>query len=186
MAGSMLLLSLPALPFMLAYDGVRRGLGRPAVALPSLLRAVRPAPLPAPAATRTPTAPDGQLTAAVRALADACPLEVSLDVVGDIDGDDTARDGGEAAHVIRTAVEEALTNAAQHSGSGHVSVCIEHTGGGGLRAMVWDDGIGGADPDRGTGLRRIGVLVTALGGVMALTSPPGGPTMVAVELPRAW
>ncbi|MEW1722531.1 ATP-binding protein [Streptomyces sp. NPDC093109] len=181
--GSLLLLSLPAVPFLLAYDGVRRGLGRPAVALPSLLRAVRPVPVTGPAAAPSAAPAGGQLGAAVRDLADACPLEVALDVVGDIDGHDTATVGSEAAHVIRTAVEEALTNAARHSGSGQVSVVLEHTGDG-VRAMVWDDGLGGADADRGTGLRRIGGLVTALGGVMAITSPPGGPTMVAVEVPR--
>jgi signal transduction histidine kinase len=48
---------------------------------------------------------------------------------------------------------------------------------------VHDDGVGGADPDAGTGLRGLRDRVTALGGTMRLVSPPGGPTTLMVEVP---
>ena len=48
-----------------------------------------------------------------------------------------------------------------------------------------DDGQGGADPSRGTGLRGIERRVAAFDGVVALSSPPGGPTAVTLEIPCA-
>jgi signal transduction histidine kinase len=48
---------------------------------------------------------------------------------------------------------------------------------------VGDDGQGGADPAGGTGLRGIERRLAAFDGTMALSSPPGGPTIVTMELP---
>ena len=50
---------------------------------------------------------------------------------------------------------------------------------------VTDDGHGGADPARGTGLRGVERRLATFDGVLALNSPPGGPTMVMMELPCA-
>ena len=61
---------------------------------------------------------------------------------------------------------------------------IRHAGGM-LRIGVTDDGGGGADPARGTGLRGIERRLAAFDGVLALTSPPGGPTAVNLEIPCA-
>jgi DNA-binding NarL/FixJ family response regulator len=54
-----------------------------------------------------------------------------------------------------------------------------------LRIGVTDDGRGGADPARGTGLHGIERRLAAFDGVLALTSPSGGPTVVNMEIPCA-
>ncbi|WP_055588944.1 sensor histidine kinase [Peterkaempfera griseoplana] len=79
---------------------------------------------------------------------------------------------------------ELLTNAAKHSGAGQVWVDILHRAGA-LRITVTDDGRGGADPARGSGLRGIERRLGTFDGVLALASLPGGPTTVTMELPCA-
>ena len=61
----------------------------------------------------------------------------------------------------------------------------EHSKNGALTMVVLDDGTGGADPESGTGLRGIGRRLAAFDGTMTLSSPPGGPTVVTMELPCA-
>jgi signal transduction histidine kinase len=52
-----------------------------------------------------------------------------------------------------------------------------------LRITVTDDGVGGADPAIGTGLRGIERRLDAFDGILAVSSPAGGPTIVVVEVP---
>jgi signal transduction histidine kinase len=73
---------------------------------------------------------------------------------------------------------------ARHSGAQHAWVSLRHDGAG-LFLMVGDDGHGGADPDAGTGLHGIQRRLAAFDGTMTLSSPPGGPTVVTMELPCA-
>ena len=90
-----------------------------------------------------------------------------------------------AAAVESTAyfvVAEALTNIAKHSGATHAAVEARSSGAR-LRLLISDDGTGGADENRGSGLVGIRRRVEALDGVLTLTSPPGGPTRLEVELP---
>ncbi|MFD5651437.1 sensor histidine kinase [Streptomyces sp. NPDC127039] len=90
-----------------------------------------------------------------------------------------------AASVEATAyfvVAEALTNIAKHSGAARASVTARARGGR-LRLLVEDDGRGGADEDGGSGLTGIRRRVAALDGTLQLTSPPGGPTTLDVDLP---
>jgi signal transduction histidine kinase len=54
-----------------------------------------------------------------------------------------------------------------------------------LRVAVTDDGVGGADPARGTGLIGLGDRVGALGGTVTVTSPRSGGTSIVAELPLA-
>ena len=101
------------------------------------------------------------------------PCRVEVDVPGRL-----------AASVETTAyftVAEALTNAARHSGAGLVEVGVRRCGAR-LLVRVADDGRGGARED-GSGLAGIRRRVGAHDGTMTLTSPPGGPTTVEVELP---
>ncbi|MFI5795253.1 sensor domain-containing protein [Streptomyces sp. NPDC051677] len=79
-------------------------------------------------------------------------------------------------------VREALANVARHSGARRVWITGEH-GAGRLVVEVRDDGRGGADPVRGTGLTGLADRVSALDGRLTLTSPPGGPTLLRVEIP---
>lgn len=79
-------------------------------------------------------------------------------------------------------VSEALTNAAKHSRASEVHVDVEQTNGL-LRLSIRDDGIGGADPGRGSGLTGLGDRVDALGGSIEISSPPGSGTSLLVTLP---
>ncbi|MEN3612571.1 histidine kinase [Plantactinospora sp. ZYX-F-223] len=79
-------------------------------------------------------------------------------------------------------VLEALANASRHGGASTVEIDIAHTGTV-LRITVVDDGRGGADPARGTGLRGVRRRLGAFDGVLTVHSPVGGPTLVTVEIP---
>ncbi|MFF4416692.1 sensor histidine kinase [Streptosporangium sp. NPDC001559] len=80
------------------------------------------------------------------------------------------------------AVSETLTNAAKHSGAREVGIILDHDGRT-LRVSVTDDGHGGADPARGTGLRGLRHRLESFDGVLTLHSPPGGPTTATMEIP---
>ncbi|MDP9795581.1 signal transduction histidine kinase [Catenuloplanes nepalensis] len=116
------------------------------------------------------------LPAALRELADRTALSVTVH-----------SDLGErpAAHLESTAyfvVAEALTNAVRHGHAGQAWVRAYREQGQ-LIVEVTDDGRGGASPDLGTGLTGLADRAAVTGGRMLLSSPPGGPTVVRVELP---
>jgi glucose-6-phosphate-specific signal transduction histidine kinase len=123
------------------------------------------------------------LDGAVRALAMSLPLpvDVSIDVPGRADAPVES-----AAYF---AVAEMLANIVKHSGANRAWVQIEHGrkehGEDRLQMIVGDDGVGGADPAAGGGMRGIERRLAAFDGTMAVTSPPGGPTIVTLELPCA-
>ena len=77
---------------------------------------------------------------------------------------------------------EALANIAKHASASRVSVSVT-VGDGRVRIEVADDGLGGADPARGTGLRGLADRVEALGGMLHVESPAGKGTRLAAELP---
>ena len=79
-------------------------------------------------------------------------------------------------------VSEMLTNAAKHARASVVEVGAEASGGT-LRVCVRDDGAGGADPLRGSGLVGLKDRIEALGGTFSVHSPAGGGTTVCCELP---
>ena len=81
-------------------------------------------------------------------------------------------------------VSEALANAAKHARASLVRVDVTVTGQA-LRLLVHDDGMGGADPARGSGLIGLSDRVEAVGGSMEITSPPGGGTSLLVTIPVA-
>ncbi|WP_405004981.1 sensor domain-containing protein [Kitasatospora purpeofusca] len=80
------------------------------------------------------------------------------------------------------AVTEALANVAKHSGAVTASVEGRYVDGR-LTIEVADDGRGGADPGRGTGLTGLADRVAVVDGTLTVSSPPGGPTLVRVEIP---
>jgi signal transduction histidine kinase len=83
---------------------------------------------------------------------------------------------------IYFAIAEALTNIAKHSAATQASVRIRHHGSI-LTADIGDDGRGGADPGRGTGLAGLADRIAVINGKVLLSSPPGGPTLLRIELP---
>jgi signal transduction histidine kinase len=125
-----------------------------------------------------PVLADRGLGDAVRALALECPLQI--EVTADLPG----RLAPPVESAAYFAVSEVLANAVKHSGARRVWIDLRYEAGR-LRVSVTDDGHGGADPERGTGLRGIERRLATFDGVLALSSPPGGPTMVMMELPCA-
>jgi signal transduction histidine kinase len=81
-------------------------------------------------------------------------------------------------------VSEALANVAKYASATRTTISAECPGET-LRVEVVDDGIGGADSARGTGLRGLGDRVAALGGRLSIVSPSGGGTRVLAEIPLA-
>jgi signal transduction histidine kinase len=79
---------------------------------------------------------------------------------------------------------EALTNAAKHSHGREVRVSASYEGHS-LTVEVADDGIGGATPAGGSGLRGLADRVEALGGRFTVSSPPGRGTTLRAEIPCA-
>lgn len=114
---------------------------------------------------------------AVRALALRLPIATEVDV-------DLA--GGRADAPVESAayfaVSEALTNAVKHSGADRIWVDLHHADGR-LRISVTDDGRGGAKASAGSGLAGIERRLGTFDGVLAVSSPAGGPTMVTMEIP---
>jgi signal transduction histidine kinase len=79
-------------------------------------------------------------------------------------------------------VSEALANVAKHAQASRASVILQRVAGT-LRVEVTDDGQGGADPSRGTGLAGLNGRVRSVDGRLEVASPPGGPTRIVAELP---
>jgi signal transduction histidine kinase len=123
-----------------------------------------------------PVLADRGLADAVRALALDCPLRVETDI--DLPG----RPPAPVETACYFAVAELLTNAAKHSGARQARVDVRH-GDGRLRVEVTDFGLGGADPAGGGGLAGVERRLAAFDGIMAISSPAGGPTIVVLEVP---
>ncbi|MEU9141010.1 sensor domain-containing protein [Streptomyces sp. NPDC048404] len=119
---------------------------------------------------------DYGLHAAVADAADRCvvPVDVDLHLPGR-----PAQAVESAAYFV---VCEALANVARHSGADRAQVSGGHRDGR-LFLEIRDDGRGGADASAGSGLTGLADRVSVLDGRLALTSPPGGPTLLRVEFP---
>jgi signal transduction histidine kinase len=81
-------------------------------------------------------------------------------------------------------VSEALANVVKHANATSVSIAASSTATS-LRIEVGDDGGGGADAARGSGLRGLQDRVAAMGGTLATESPAGQGTLVVAEIPIA-
>ena len=125
-----------------------------------------------------PVLADRGLADAVRALALDTPLPTELDIALPAEVDMPV---GAAVYF---AIAEALANAVRHSGARTVRIQLTHSRGT-LRAEVTDDGAGGADPAAGTGLAGVERRLATFDGILAVSSPPGGPTIVVIEVPCA-
>ncbi len=125
-----------------------------------------------------PVLADRGLADAIRALALDTPLAIEVDI--DLPG----RPDRPVETACYFAVAEALANAVKHSGARQVQVRIRHADAR-LRITVIDDGCGGADPQRGSGLLGLERRLGTFDGVLAVSSPAGGPTIIAIEVPCA-
>jgi signal transduction histidine kinase len=125
-----------------------------------------------------PVLADRGLPDAIRALALDTPLHTETDI------ELAGRPDLPVESACYFAVAEALANAVKHAGARHVQIHARHDGEL-LRIEVTDDGAGGADPARGTGLRGLERRLATFDGILAVNSPPGGPTLVVIEVPCA-
>ena len=125
-----------------------------------------------------PVLADRGLADAIRAMALDCPMRIEL--AGDLDG----RLPPPVESAVYFAVSELVANVAKHAAARQTWIDIRHTDGM-LRIGVTDNGVGGADPARGSGLDGIERRLAAFDGVLAISSPPGGPTSVTMEVPCA-
>ncbi len=146
-------------------DGSIDELGQSLKELRDLARGIHPAVLS-----------ERGLEPAVRALAARAPVPV--DVVG--------RAAGRLPAAVETAayfvVSEALTNVSKYAQAGHATVRVERVDGQ-LLVEVSDDGVGGAMPSEGSGLRGLSDRVAALSGTLEVSSPPGRGTRLRAHLP---
>jgi len=119
---------------------------------------------------------EGGIGPALKSLTRRSPVPVALDV----------RVAGRLPERVEVAgyyvVAETLTNAAKHAEASAVRIQVAQNGRV-LDVTVSDDGVGGADPARGSGLVGLQDRVGALGGTIAVQSPPGGGTTVRATLP---
>jgi signal transduction histidine kinase len=113
---------------------------------------------------------------ALKALArrSAVPVELDLDL-----GSPPGQQAEVAAYYTAS---EALTNAAKHAQASVIDLRV-HGDDSALTLSIRDDGIGGADPSRGTGITGLKDRVEALGGTISVLSPPGHGTTLHVRLP---
>jgi signal transduction histidine kinase len=117
------------------------------------------------------------LDPAITALAARSPVPV--DVHSAIDGR-LAPPVEAAAYFV---VAEALTNVARYADAARARVELRGDGNGGIVVVVADDGVGGADPNAGSGLRGLQDRLAVIDGVLAIDSPPGGGTRLEATIP---
>ncbi|GAA3751728.1 sensor histidine kinase [Salinactinospora qingdaonensis] len=123
---------------------------------------------------------DHGLSAALPVAAGRCPVPVWVDV--DLPKRPSSRAEGIAYYVSC----EALTNIAKHAQATTVRVRCERVArrrGDLLRVVVTDDGVGGADPETGTGLYGLWDRVNAVDGTLVVDSPAGGGTVLTADIP---
>jgi signal transduction histidine kinase len=143
-----------------AFELVQQGLAE----LRDLARGIHPAVLS-----------ERGLAAALEDLVRASPVPVDLQVL-------QGRVAPEAEAAIYFTVGEALTNVAKHSRAELVSVQVE-VDGGEIRALVADDGVGGASPAAGSGLRGLHDRLDAIGGILTVRSRAGEGTTICARIP---
>ncbi|MGV9288717.1 sensor histidine kinase [Streptomyces sp. NPDC003719] len=119
---------------------------------------------------------DRGLDAALSSVASRCtvPVKVTVDLV--------ERPAAAIEGIAYFTVSELLQNVSKHSGARSASVEVWRTADR-LLMQVGDDGRGGARLDGGTGMKGLAERLSAVDGLFAVHSPPGGPTTVTAELP---
>lgn len=123
-----------------------------------------------------PALDNHDLTSAVEALAAGCavPCTVESSTLGDLPQQVEA--------TVYHVAAEAITNISRHSGASRARITLSRDAQA-VRMSVADDGHGGADERAGSGLAGLRRRVAAHDGRLVLSSPPGGPTRLEVELP---
>jgi signal transduction histidine kinase len=119
---------------------------------------------------------DRGLDAALSGVAARMPIPVRLTV------DLPRRPAPVIEAVAYFVVSEGLANIVKHAQATEAAVFVQRSGDR-LHVIVTDDGVGGADPARGTGLAGLARRAASVDGTFDIDSPPGGPTLLTVDLP---
>ena len=123
-----------------------------------------------------PVLQDRGLAGALTGLAANCSVPCRVDV------ETSERCAASVEATVYFVVAEALTNISRHSQARQAAVVIRSRAGR-LQVRITDDGRGGADQNRGSGLTGMRRRVEAHDGHLTLTSPPGGPTTLELDVP---
>ncbi len=145
--------------------GAQDELGRALEELRELARGIHPAVLS-----------DRGLRAALEALAGRSPVPVELE------GTPPERLPPSVEAAAYFVVAEALTNVVKYANASQARVSVSRSNGHAI-VEIADDGVGGADPGRGSGLRGLADRISALDGTMVLRSPDGAGTLIRAEIP---
>jgi signal transduction histidine kinase len=122
---------------------------------------------------------DNGLAAALESLAASSAIPATL-----VNNLDPAQRPSPAIETIAYfCAAELIANATKHSYANQIKIEIISERHSVLRLRITDDGIGGADQSRGSGLTGLGQRVSTVDGLLDLSSPPGGPTVATVDLP---
>jgi signal transduction histidine kinase len=124
-----------------------------------------------------PVLADRGLEGAIRALVVTVPIPVEVTI--DLPPGGLA-DPVESA--LYFAVAESIANIVKHSAASKAWIRAEHTPEM-LSVVIGDDGRGGADPEGGSGLAGVARRLAAFDGTLSVVSPPGGPTILRIEIP---
>ena len=119
---------------------------------------------------------DRGLDAALSGIAARMPIPVRLTV------DMPRRPAPVIEAVAYFVVSEGLANIVKHSQATEAAIFVQRAGDR-LHVIVTDDGVGGADPARGTGLAGLARRAASVDGTFEIDSPPSGPTLLTVDLP---
>jgi signal transduction histidine kinase len=145
---------------------IAAGLAEAATELQEISRGVHPSNLS-----------KGGLGVALRAMARRSAITVELNV----SVDERLPEPIElAAYYVAS---EGLTNATKHAHASHVEISVTQDDGASVRLFIKDDGVGGADFARGSGLVGLRDRIEALGGSIEIESPPGEGTLITANFP---
>lgn len=120
---------------------------------------------------------DRGVDAALSAVVAGSSIPISVHVDADLD---LSTDVAETVYFV---ANEAIANVLKHARARVASVHVAKVAAN-VRVTIHDDGDGGVDPSKGTGIAGIRARVRAVDGTFTLTSPTGGPTTLVVEIPR--
>ena len=119
---------------------------------------------------------DRGIDAALSAVVSGSPIPISVHV------DPGLGLSTDVAETVYFVANEALANVLKHADARVASVHVTKVGSS-VRVVIHDDGVGGVDVSKGTGVAGIRARVNAIDGTLTVTSPVGGPTTLIVEIP---
>jgi len=120
---------------------------------------------------------DRGIDAALSAVVAGAPIPIAVNVDDDLD---LPTDVAETVYFV---VNEAIANVLKHADARSASIHVERIAAN-IRTSIHDDGKGGVDPTRGSGIAGIRARVNAVEGTLTISSPLGGPTLIVAEIPR--